>query len=97
MDAATLEFMEIVECEPWEVLDIPEYKPITEEDRQRGAGTYQLYFGKHKGKSLHEIPRDYLEWLTTQKPRRRANPKHRKSFSKAIEMAERYLGYEITR
>ena len=26
---------------------------------------YVMFFGKHKGKYLHELPDDYLEWLGT--------------------------------
>ncbi len=88
LDTDTLDFLEIVEAEPWEVLDVPDYQPITEADRQRSAGGFKLYFGKHKGKSLSEIPRDYLEWLV--KPKR-----HRKSFNKARRMAAAYLKTEI--
>lgn len=27
------------------------------------ASEFQVYIGKHKGKKLKDIPRDYVEWL----------------------------------
>ena len=30
---------------------------------QEEADNYELTFGKHKGKKLNELPKDYLEWL----------------------------------
>ena len=90
IDSSTLDFMEIVVCEPWEVLDIPEQKPVTEADRRRGAGSFQIYFGKYKGLALNEIPRDYLEWLVEFSP-----TKNRSSFNKARRMAAVYLDRAI--
>lgn len=38
---------------------LSEVREVTEEE----ANNYTLGFGKHKGKKLNELPRDYVEWL----------------------------------
>ncbi len=48
------------------------------------SGDYRLYFGKHKGRKLSEIPRFYLEWFVKTKPKN-------KSFNKARRMTALYL------
>lgn len=69
------EFLELVNCEPEEVSDTPSARryldPIAEVRRYEGrvSGSYTLHFGKHKGKRLDEVPREYLEWLAVQDSR----------------------------
>ena len=35
----------------------------TNEPTQEEADNYTLTFGKHKGKKLNELPKDYIEWM----------------------------------
>jgi uncharacterized protein (DUF3820 family) len=36
---------------------------LTQEPTQEEADNYTLTFGKHKGKKLNELPKDYIEWM----------------------------------
>ena len=36
---------------------------IIKEVTQEEADNYKLTFGKHKGKKLNELPKDYIEWM----------------------------------
>ena len=36
---------------------------LTQEPTQEEADNYILTFGKHKGKKLNELPKDYIEWM----------------------------------
>lgn len=71
MDALTAEFMAIVRCEPVEVREMaPERRHASGAYPSGGPsvkslGSFVLYFGKHKGKPLADIPKDYLEWLAS--------------------------------
>lgn len=51
-----------------EILNVPEVKLMT--------------FGKHKGKALHEIPKDYYEWLQNEVFRKGKHPDLFESFRK---------------
>lgn len=35
---------------------------LRSEVTKESSSEFQLYFGKHKGKKLSEVPKDYLEW-----------------------------------
>lgn len=81
VDEATAEFMELVDCEEWEVKDIPQDRIgvddptyIPPERIQAGLGSCEMYFGKHRGKLFRDIPKDYLLWLVRQ-PKMRGVPK----------------------
>jgi len=71
-DTATLEFLELVDCKPADVRDIPLERrgidAVAEARNSEGrvSGTYTLPFGKHRGKPLDDVPRDYLHWLIAQ-------------------------------
>jgi len=71
-------FMDLVECQPHEIKDIPRdrtgaaptYSPpklaYTPPKQVQGTnGDWVLFFGKHLGKRLREVPRSYLEWMTS--------------------------------
>jgi hypothetical protein len=79
-DPKLREFLELVDCEPREVLDIPTGQVLTTEElsdececidpeaRRNSLGEKQVYFGKHGGKKLKDVPLDYLEWALSQQP-----------------------------
>ena len=60
------EFLALVDCEFNEVQDTAEetvkYKAAVKE-----GNSQVVYFGKHKGKRLDEIPADYLIWACRKK------------------------------
>lgn len=72
-DAATLEFCELVDCDPSEVRDAdPELiataferaaETNTPAAKNARFGTREMPYGKHKGTTIDNVPRDYLEWL----------------------------------
>lgn len=72
MDIGTVQFLELVRCEPCDVRDIPAERLGVDATAEahasegRCSGTYELPFGKHKGKPLDEVPREYLRWLVKQ-------------------------------
>jgi hypothetical protein len=80
MDEATREFMDLVDCEEWEVKDAdPDRLKLdaTEEADKSvarklsgyvdgGLGKVEMPFGKHKGLPIEAVPGDYLRWLAWQ-------------------------------
>jgi len=82
--------MSIVDCKPEDVLDAPE--PLTA-DKQRdltrkSMARREIYFGKHKGKTLGEIPEAYLRWIIAQPS---LGGKSGRSFEKTKEHVRAYL------
>jgi uncharacterized protein (DUF3820 family) len=61
MDAQTRQFLEVVDCEPAEVLDTAERLPGLKA-AVKGASGITVYFGKHKGLMLGQVPSSYLRW-----------------------------------
>ena len=43
-----------------------ESRSRSQNQKEKEMGDTKLEFGKHKGKSLHEVPTGYLEWLAGQ-------------------------------
>jgi broad specificity phosphatase PhoE len=80
MDPKLKAFLELVDCRPEEVKDIPLDRPLTTDmlkaecdhidpqARHQSLGEMEAYFGKHKGKKLKDIPRQYLEWAVGERP-----------------------------
>src|SRR4051812_20554718 len=78
IDPRSREFMDLVDCSADELKDIPLARPLTIEElsadcnandpeaRQRSLGDTIVYFGKHKGKKLNNVPLAYLSWAITQ-------------------------------
>ena len=71
LDAATLAFLAIVDCDPAEVRDTHSERRYARHDGHQdhnllSLGSKQMWFGKHKGKPLKEVPNDYLLWLLSQ-------------------------------
>lgn len=87
-DTNMLEFLDLVECEPWEVLRIPEERLFADplECGEVDYGTYVLHFGKHQGLALQDIPKEYLRWLADQPDRKKY-----KSARKAKEIVRKYV------
>ena len=93
MDRKVRDFMELVDCRAEEVLDIPADRlrqppqsvTASPEARLKSVGEKQIYFGKHKGKKLREVPTDYLKWALGEKPKDR-------SFRKFQRDAKEFLG-----
>ena len=75
MDPKVNAFLELVRCRPDEVLDIPADRlnqppqsvTASPEARLKSIGEKQIYFGKHKGKKMREVPTDYLQWALGEK------------------------------
>jgi uncharacterized protein (DUF3820 family) len=59
MDDRTREFMELVDCEEWEVQD------VISPDKMKFGDT-SLTFGKYKGWRIRDVPGNYLTWLADQ-------------------------------
>lgn len=78
-------FLDLVDCTPEEVKDIPPSTPLSREKRRQSAGETRIYFGKHKGKQLKDIPGSYLSWAIGEKSTS-------KPFRKFQEQAKAYLG-----
>jgi hypothetical protein len=78
-------FLDLVDCKPEEVKDIPLSTPPSPAKRQQSAGETKIYFGKHKGKQLKDIPGSYLSWALGEKSTSRP-------FRKFQEQAKVYLG-----
>jgi hypothetical protein len=97
-DAGVHRFMDLVDCEPWEVRDIPSHRlnvPSTYIDparRQSALGRTEVFFGRHKGKTFEQIPSDYMQWLINQPPIHDAKPTTRKSIEKIKRIAKEFLG-----
>ena len=80
MDPKLKAFLELVDCRPDEVKDIPLDRPLTTDTlkadcdhidpqaRHNSLGQKEVYFGKHKGKKLRDVPRQYLEWALGEQP-----------------------------
>jgi hypothetical protein len=93
MDRKVYEFMELVDCRAEEVLDVPadrlNHAPqsvnVSLEARRKSVGEKELYFGKHQGKKMREVPTDYLVWALGQKPKNN-------SFRKFQRDAKEFLG-----
>lgn len=92
MDPQTELFLTIVRCDPADVLDIPADRlgaesggvPVAETNYAISTGDFVLYFGKHKGMRIKDVPRQYLEWMVGQ-------PSKTKSFLKAQRQAVNFL------
>ena len=96
------EFLELVDCQPEDVLNIPAQRvhqpphstpggvDAVNETRRLSLGDKPVYFGKHAGKKLKDVPRDYLEWALGQKP-------NNKSFRKFQRDAQEFLGGDGSR
>ena len=56
-----VEFMELVDCDPSEVLDTVEQIPLMKA-AVKGRGSQVVYFGRYKGSRLSDVPSDYLRW-----------------------------------
>ena len=93
MDPKVNAFLELVRCRPDEVLDIPADRlnqppqsvTASPEARLKSIGEKQIYFGKHKGKKMREVPTDYLQWALGEKPKNN-------SFRKFQRDAKEFLG-----
>lgn len=48
---------------------------------------YILKFGKHDGERIHEVPKQYLEWLANREPKMGDNP----AFVEAIDYARKEI------
>ena len=74
MDPNVGAFLEVVHCRPEEVRDIPAGRlqlgcvNPSREERRNSLGETQIYFGKHAGQRLKDVPREYLAWALDQKP-----------------------------
>jgi len=79
MDDKTKAFLELVKCDPSEVRDVPKdrlhccpsqpgsaARKLLPEKRRASLGKKSLYFGKHRGKRLKDVPEDYLRWALKQ-------------------------------
>jgi hypothetical protein len=79
------QFLELVDCRPDEVRDVPPLQqPPSPETRRLSSGEAQIYFGKYKGKKLKEIPPSYLRWALSQRASSR-------SFRKFQQQAKLFL------
>lgn len=100
IDAATAEFLELVDCDPSEVRDIPAHRMgvdptyIPPERRRTGLGNCEMYFGMHRGKLFRDIPKDYLRWLAAQPSWRGVPPKVRRMVEKTKRRIRDYLKEE---
>lgn len=65
-DVRTAMFLDLVDCDPSEVLDsFQRYggmKAPTDRDMLEAASRREMAFGKHKGVLLREVPSNYLKW-----------------------------------
>ncbi len=93
LDERTQVFLALVECDPSEVLDVSRWggRHSTGAPAPGGPGSPSqadpvLHFGKHRGKRLSEIPRDYLAWLADQE-----SAASSKDFLRACRAARRIL------
>lgn len=71
LDDATLAFLDLVDCKPSEVLDIPPDRINADhsncgEHNLTSLGNTLVWFGRYKGKTLKDLPVDYLLWFITQ-------------------------------
>jgi len=61
-------FLAVVECDPAKVLDVPADRlGVAADDIPAGAeveaaARFEVYFGKHRGRTMAEVPEDYLRW-----------------------------------
>ena len=61
-------FLDVVDCRREDVMTVPagrlnaDHAAYSSAPRRTEGVT--LYFGKHKGKTLSEVPIDYLEWMS---------------------------------
>ncbi len=91
MDPNVGAFLEVVNCRPEEVRDIPAGRlqsgcaNPSREERRISLGETQIYFGKHAGQRLKDVPREYLAWALDQKPAT-------KPFRKFQRTVRKYLG-----
>jgi uncharacterized protein (DUF3820 family) len=65
------EFLELVECDPSAVLDIPPERIDVDHSAFKGKARPKVFvtFGKHKGSMLSEVPAEYLWWIAEQPAR----------------------------
>jgi hypothetical protein len=77
LDADTQEFLELVDCEAWEVMDVDParrwidataeaHRSCLPSAKVAGLGGKEMPFGKHKGTPIAAVPRSYLQWLLKQ-------------------------------
>src|SRR4051812_20409238 len=79
MDPMLKMFLDLVDCSPEEVKDIPANRVQTSTQstseqghidpvaRRKSLGEKEVYFGKHRGKKLKDVPPDYLKWAIGEK------------------------------
>jgi hypothetical protein len=108
MNAKLREFLDLVDCRPEEVKDVPKDRLLSIDElraecaqpdpdslRKSLAGM-EIYFGKHKGSKLGDVPMSYLEWVLTVKP---TNSSFRKFQSKVRQFLgrdqEKAVGAEL--
>ncbi len=92
-------FLELVHCQPHQVLDVPPDRLHVDHAAQgegphhlpvnlrTSIGEQQIYFGKYKGQKLKEVPTNYLIWALSQKA-------SDKSFRKFQRKVQDYLASE---
>lgn len=99
MDRNVTLFLDLVRCRPEDVLDVPpdrlqinhaaddETPHLSDDQLRTSIGEQQIYFGKHKGQKLKDVPKNYLTWALSQEAAD-------KSFRKFQRKARDYLASE---
>lgn len=84
MDRNLTLFLELVDCQPEDVIDVPperlhvnhaahgEGPHCSSDELHASLGDKQIYFGMHKGKQFKDVPKEYLEWAIRQNPTNRS-------------------------
>jgi hypothetical protein len=77
MDKNTQTFLDLVDCQPEDVRDVPagrldvnhglEVANLPPAVRRASLGEKEIHFGKHKGKKLKELPQSYFVWALDRK------------------------------
>src|SRR6187200_653315 len=74
MEPKLQQFLDLVDCRPEDVQDIPAGRPLKIEEartecehfdpaaRRTLLGEKEVYFGMHQGKKLKDLPPSYLQW-----------------------------------
>jgi hypothetical protein len=91
------EFLERVNCRPEEVKDIPPGRRLTTaqlkaecaridpQAQRRSLGEMGVYFGKHRGTKLKDVPLNYLDWVVSE-------PAQTRSFRRFQRQVREFLG-----